>query len=119
MGNSVSVDVGVDKLGKLSFEEARLLFSKFDKNGDGVLSEEESISMLMSLLQQQDPDLKKPDARSQANDWFAKLDKNHDKCLSFEELTGLSYSSVSGGRQVMAFSSVEIFFFFFFLARFV
>lgn len=74
-----------------SLKEVRQVFSKFDDDRDGVLSEKEAKSFITSWLKSAQPDITTEVLNDQTEEWFQKLDKNKDKKLAWQELAGILY----------------------------
>ena len=99
MGQGVS-DLSINDLGRLSVNNARSVFAAYDKDGSGVLERKEALAFLKDVLKRQPPNSSTP---TTAEELLARLDQNGDGCLSWTELTGISYLRTGHGRAVMAF----------------
>jgi hypothetical protein len=100
MGSAASLDHqdGGETLGHLSVSLARRVWSEYDKNHDGFLDRKEALHFLQDFLK------KSPTTGGTAKEWLARLDRDGDGKLSFEELTGHRLAPSKSGDLVLSFS---------------
>ncbi len=98
MGNAESISSS--SLGRLSLTEARAVFGRFDKKHVGVLEREAALAFLVDVLRREGRT--GAQAKSESVELFARLDKNGDGTLSWQELTGVAFKH-QGKRQIVAY----------------
>ena len=80
-------------MGKEGEEAIRLVFSVYDRNGNGFIEKQELVHIL-SIMASRDPDREFEKSQKLAQ-IFERLDTNHDGHISFEEFkTGIMFERV-------------------------
>lgn len=91
MGNNASgqeQQLASDRLGKVSLEDARRVWFRYDRDRDGQLNRNEARAFLSDVLRREGVAKDALAAREAA--LFASLDKNGDGALQWNELTGVA-----------------------------